>query len=374
MIGKIEIKHTDGVARTGVCHTAHGSFNTPAFMPVGTAATVKGVTPRDLKEIGAEIILANTYHLHLRPGDEQIKELGGLHKFMAWDGPILTDSGGFQVYSLNNLRKVTDEGVKFSSHLNGDKIFFTPEKVIQIQENLGVDIMMVLDECVGYPAEKKELVLALDRTLDWAKKSLAARTNPDAMMFGIVQGGFDRELRKQAVERTCELDFDGFALGGLSVGEPSELMHELFEQIAPLLPAEKPRYVMGVGYPIDIIHAVAAGVDMFDCVIPTRSARFGRLFTKKYYLNIKNTCFRKDERPIDIDCGCYTCKHFSRAYLSHLVHSKEALAVQLASIHNLWLYQELLRETREAIAQNRFAKYKEVLVKNWMGEAQATDC
>ncbi len=355
----------DGQARAGTFVTAHGEFRTPAFMPVGTQATVKGLTPEQIKALGAQIILSNAYHLHVRPGDELIKELGGLHKFMGWDGPILTDSGGFQVYSLSKLRKVTDQGVEFNSHTDGRRIHFTPEKVIQIQENLGVDIMMVLDECIAWPAEREKAREALLRTADWAKASQEARKNPNCQCFGIVQGGFDLELRRESAERTVEVGFDGYALGGLSVGEPVERMRQIVEHSAPLLPEDKVRYVMGVGYPHDIVESVAQGVDMFDCVIPSRSARFGRLFTRKCCFNIRNKEHRNSPDPLDSNCDCYTCQNFSKAYLSHLMHAKEALAVTLLSIHNLHFYQSFLADIRSSIVAGTFQELREEVTADW---------
>ena len=353
-------------ARAGIFKTSHGSFNTPAFMPVGTQATVKGVTPRDLRELGAEIILSNTYHLHIRPGDELIRDLGGLHKFMGRDGPILTDSGGFQVYSLANLRKVKDDGVEFRSHTDGRKIFFSPEKVIEIQENLGVDIMMVLDECIAYPAEKSVAQAALDRTMLWAAASQKARKKrSQCQCFGIIQGGFDQDLRSQAVERTVELEFDGYALGGLSVGEPGDMLRDIVAHTAPQIPEDSIRYVMGVGYPHDIIDCVASGVDLFDCVIPSRSARFGRLFTQKSCFNIRNNAFRSDPEPVDENCDCYTCSNFSKAYLAHLMHAKEALAVQLLTIHNLHFYQSFLADIRASINNGTFDQLRKEVRADW---------
>lgn len=354
-----KLKAKSGKARRGEVKTAHGTFQTPAFMPVGTQATVKGVSPRDLRELGAEIVLSNTYHLHLRPGEQLIKAQGGLHKFMGWDGPILTDSGGFQVFSLANLRSIDDESVKFKSHIDGRDIELTPERVIQIQSDLGVDIMMVLDECAPYKASEAEIRQALERSLKWAARSIPARRNEGELVFSIVQGGFSEELRKEAIERSCSMEFDGYALGGLSVGEPPELMHQLFASCLPQLPEDKPRYVMGVGYPKDIALAVQAGADMFDCVMPTRSARFGRIFHWRGHLNIKNARFREDSAPLEEGCQCYTCKNFSRSYLSHLFHAGEALAVQLLSIHNLAFYQSLMAKIRSAIGTDSF----EALVK-----------
>lgn len=358
MIGKFELINKEEKARRGRLHTAHGPFETPAFMPVGTQGTVKGVQPRELKEIGAEIILANTYHLHLRPNDELIKELGGLHKFMAWDGPILTDSGGYQVFSLSKMRKISDEGVEFRSHIDGQKIFFTPEKVIKIQENLGVDIMMVLDECVAFPAEKRVVEDSLKITTSWAKRSREAKSSDQALMFGIVQGGMFPDLRQRAVNELLEIGFDSYAIGGLSVGEEQSLMLEMTDVSCSLLPEDRPRYLMGVGTPADLLKAVELGVDMFDCVIPTRSARFGRLFTKAGPINIRNTVHRNDDSVVEETCDCYTCENFSRAYISHLIHAKEVLAVNLASIHNLRFYQRLMADMRSAIIQNNFSEFK----------------
>lgn len=330
-------------------------------MPVGTQGTVKGVTPLQLRELGAEIILANTYHLFLRPGSELIEELGGLHKVMQWDGPILTDSGGYQVFSLAKFRDVRPDGVVFQSHLDGSKQLFTPELVIEIQKQLGVDIMMVLDECLPYPSEPHEIEASLGLTQAWAKRSLEVERS--ALLFGILQGGFSEEWRQKAAQDLIELNFDGFAIGGVSVGEPSELLHHFTEYSATLLPAEKPRYLMGVGYPHDIVHAVASGVDMFDCVIPTRSARFGRLFIPGGTLNIRNQEFRRDSLPVDENCDCYTCRNFCRAYLAHLVHAKEVLAVTLCTIHNLSFYQRLMREIQKSIEEDRFEQFASTF--NW---------
>ena len=362
-IGVFEILAKEGRARAGVFHTAHGAFQTPAFMPVGTQGTVKGVDPQRLEELGAEIVLANTYHLHLRPGDELIRDLGGLHKFMAWDGPILTDSGGFQVFSLAKLRTVTESGVTFQSHIDGSSVEFTPEKVVRIQENLGVDIMMVLDECLPYPCDKVQAAESLVRTLNWARAAKAAKVKKECLIFGIVQGGVYPDLRVQAAEGLKEIGFDGYAIGGVSVGEPTEAMREITDYSTRSLPEERVRYLMGVGTPTDIVCSVALGVDMFDCVMPTRSARFGRLFTSnregESYINIRNTEFRTDSAPIDADCDCYTCRNFSRAYISHLIHSKEVLAVELASLHNLRFYQRLMSDIRTALCAGRFAVFME---------------
>lgn len=347
----------DGRARAGSFATAHGSFQTPAFMPVGTAATVKGVSPLQLKEIGTEIALVNTYHLHLRPGDETIRDLGDVHKFMGWSGPILSDSGGFQVFSLAKLRKVSEQGVTFQSHLDGTEVRFTPEKVLAIQENLGVDIMMVLDECLAYPATFEATEQSLFLTHLWATRSRTyERKNAVQSLFGIVQGGFYPELRKRSVEQTVELGFDGYAIGGLSVGEDPSLMIEMVDCAAALLPEQSIRYLMGVGTPRDILKAVSLGVDLFDCVIPTRNARHGRLYVGTSSINIRNEVHRKDPRPVDETCPCYLCQNFSRAYLSHLFHAKEILALELASLHNLSFYQRLLSAIRGAVKNRTLQK------------------
>ncbi len=364
--GTFEVLNTDGASRRGRFHTWHGSFDTPAFMPVGTQATVKGMTSQMLEDIGAQIILSNTYHLHLRPGEGLIGELGGLHTFMNWNAPILTDSGGFQVYSLSGLRKISDDGVTFNSHHDGAEVFFSPEKVVRIQETLGVDIMMVLDECLPAGASQEEVRSSWKRTLKWAKRSLAARENKKVLPFGIVQGGMFEEERARAVDDLCSLDFSGFAIGGLSVGEEKKLMNKITSFTAPRLPAEKPRYLMGVGMPIDLLESISVGIDMFDCVIPTRSARFGRIFSMEGYYNIRNACYRKDSKPLDEDCDCYTCKNYSRAYVSHLIHSDEILASVLASLHNLRFYQRLMKTVREKIENQSFFSFLEECRKKWV--------
>ncbi len=364
-VGAFSIVAESGAARRARLHTAHGTFNTPAFMPVGTQATVKGVNPEQLRAMGAEIILSNTYHLHLRPGDELIRDLGGLHAFMGWDSPILTDSGGYQVFSLSNLREIDDEGVVFKSHLDGSPIRFTPESVVGIQENLGVDIMMVLDECLPSGATHAEAKASWRRTLDWARRSLDARRKPECLLFSIVQGGMFEDLRTQSAADLRELSFDGYAIGGLSVGESVEEMRAMTRISAGALPREKPRYLMGVGTPVDIVDSVEMGVDMFDCVMPTRSARFGRLYTEDGWINIRNAAFCKDPAPIDAECECYTCRNFSRAYLSHLVRAKEVLAVELCSIHNLHFYQNLMRRIRSAIEEGDYADFATAFRQRW---------
>lgn len=364
-IGSFSITCSDLPARCGELLTRHGVFETPAFMPVGTQAAVKGVSPRDLRDLGAQIILTNTYHLHLRPGDELIRELGGVHAFMGWDGPILSDSGGFQVFSLSGLRELSDRGVLFQSHIDGNQVEFTPEGVIKIQENLGVDIMMVLDECLPHHVSCDEAKSSWERTLRWAERSLAARAAKDNLLFGIAQGAMYEKLRTQACKELSELDFDGYAIGGLSVGEEIEIMREMTAVCTEQLPATKPRYLMGVGTPLDIVESVALGIDMFDCVIPTRSARFGRLYLGSTWINIRNQQFRKDPNPIEEGCDCYACKNFSRAYISHLVHAKEILAVQLATLHNLRFYQRLMKRIRESIREKTFSQFADSFRREW---------
>ncbi len=356
-------KDTDSSARLGRMITAHGTVNTPVFMPVGTQGTVKSLTPEQIKSCGAQIILGNTYHLYLRPGHETIKKLGGLHKFMNWTGPILTDSGGFQVYSLGKLRKITADGVIFRSHIDGSKHFLTPQKALEIQEALGSDIMMCLDECTPYPATLYETKKSLDLTVKWAKLCKEAKTSAEQAIFGIVQGGTYLNLRKQAVEEIIPIGFDGYALGGVSVGEPKEIMYAIAEAITPLLPEDKPRYLMGVGTPADIVYGVSCGIDMFDCVIPTRCARHGLLFTNSEKIVIKNARFREDDGPIDETCDCYTCKNFSRAYLRHLYVAGEILAMVLNTIHNVHYYMRLLAQIRVALEENSFAEFKNTFLK-----------
>lgn len=364
-IGTFNITHKEGKARRGTFYTRSGSFQTPAFMPVGTQGTVKGITARELKEIEAEIILSNTYHLHIRPGEELIRDLGDIHKFMAWDGPILTDSGGFQVFSLSGLRKISDEGVRFQSHVDGKEILFTPESVMKIQETLGVDIMMVLDECLNKDATHEQARISWDRTLLWAKRSLDARERADVLPFAIVQGGMFEDLREKSVRDLTELNFPGYAIGGLSVGEDKALMRTICTFTAPLLPEDKPRYLMGVGTPLDIVESVYAGVDMFDCVMPTRSGRFGRIFTMDGFFNIRNSKYRTDSRPLEEGCDCYCCKTYSRAYISHLNHAKEMLGSSLASLHNLRFYQRLVKLIRVKIENNEFSSFREECQTIW---------
>jgi queuine tRNA-ribosyltransferase len=345
-------------ARLGKMITPHGIVHTPAFMPVGTQGTVKSMLPEEIKNCGAEIILGNTYHLYLRPGHETIKKLGGLHRFMNWPDPILTDSGGFQVYSLGALRKITPDGVMFRSHIDGSQHFLSPQKAIEIQEALGADIMMCLDECTPYPSTLSQTAESLALTIKWADLCRQAKTSVDQALFGIIQGGTYLNLRKQAVEQTVPLDFDGYALGGVSVGEPKEIMYEITDSITPLLPVNKPRYLMGVGTPEDIVFGVSCGIDMFDCVIPTRCARHGLLFTNSEKIVIKNSRWRECDDPLDETCDCYTCKNYSRAYLRHLYVAGEILAMVLNTIHNVRYYMRLMEQIRAALKEDRFLEFK----------------
>ncbi len=358
-------KDLSSQARLGRCHTGHGVFNTPAFMAVGTQATVKAVTPEELSEAGAEIILANTYHLYLRPGHEPIRRLGGLHPFMHWGHPLLTDSGGFQVYSLNALVQVTPEGVRFQSHLDGSPHFLTPEKAIESQEALGADIIMCQDECTPYPASREEADRSLNLTLSWSRRCRDAHHRSDQALFGIVQGGMYADLRRKSLETLAGIGFDGYALGGLSVGESKEMMFQVVAETAPLLPPDQPRYLMGVGAPLDILTAVQQGVDMFDCVLPTRNARNGMLFTRFGKLVIKHARYAEDPAPIDPGCQCYTCRHYSRAYLRHLYLGGEILSARLNTVHNLHFYFALMKEIRQAIAAARLPEFARSFQLQW---------
>lgn len=370
--GAFTLQAEDGAARAGTVHTGSGSFATPAFMPVATQGSVKGATPRQLRELGAEIVLTNTYHLHLRPGDEVIRELGGIHRFMGWSGPILSDSGGYQVFSLAKLRKVEQEGVAFQSHLDGSRVFLTPERVVGIQENLGVDIMMVLDECLPADADRAAAEASLALTRQWAVRSQAARAKDGVLAFGIVQGGMFADLRRRACEEIVSLEFDGFAIGGLSVGEGTPLMREMTAVAAEGLPRGKPRYLMGVGTPLDLVQSVALGIDMFDCVIPTRSARFGRIYYSDGWYNLRNKRFRTDSAPLDESCDCYACSEFSRAYVSHLVHAGEMLGFQLATLHNLRFYQRLMKEIRQHIYAGTFSSFANRMSDSWGSAANTS--
>jgi len=346
-------------ARRGTIHTRRGAIETPAFMPVGTQGTVKGMMPEQLKEIGSQIILGNTYHLYLRPGHERMARFGGLHKFMNWDRPILTDSGGFQVFSLGDLRKIDEDGVRFQSHLDGSKHILTPELSIAIQEALGSDIMMVFDECIPHPSTREYISASTARSTRWAARCKAARTDESAALFGIVQGGMEEDLRQKSVEGLLEIGFDGYALGGLSVGEPAEVMYQVMDWSLPLLPQNNPRYVMGVGTPENLVEAVSRGADMFDCVMPTRNARNGVLFTSFGKISIKQARFIEDELPIDPECSCYVCRNYSRAYLRHLYQSNEILSSVLNTTHNLYYYLHLMKRMRDAISEGTFKIFRE---------------
>lgn len=358
-------KDTSSEARAGKVRTAHGVFETPVFMPVGTQATVKALSPADLEASGAEIVLSNTYHLYIRPGIDIIAEAGGLHRFMSWPKPILTDSGGYQVFSLARLREITDEGVRFHSHFDGREIFLTPELVITAQERLGSDIAMVFDECPPHDAGRLQIEEAVARTADWSERAKRAHRKSDQLLFGIVQGGSHLDLRKESLSRAVEIGFDGIALGGVSVGEPKPQMKEVVSQIAPLMPAEKPRYLMGVGTPADFFWAVESGIDMFDCVNPTRYGRNGCAFTRAGKIMVKNGRYAKDSGPLDPDCGCETCRCFSRSYLRHLFNCEEILGHRLVTYHNVYFFISLVRQIREAIREGRFAQFKKEFLSSY---------
>jgi len=347
-------------ARLGRLHTPHGVIDTPTFMPVGTQATVKTMSPEELKMMDAHIILSNTYHLFLRPGHEIVREAGGLHKFMNWDRPILTDSGGFQVFSLSELRKITEEGVHFRNHLNGDKLFISPEIAMDIQNALGPDIMMAFDECPPYPADYQYVKLSTERTSRWAERCLKAHARPhDQALFAIVQGGMFADLRKESAVQLTSMDFPGYAIGGLSVGESKELMYEMLDHTVPLLPTNKPRYLMGVGSPDALLEGSIRGVDMFDCVLPTRIARNGTVMTSEGRLVVKGAKFARDFGPLDPNCSCYTCKNYSRAYLRHLLKADETFGIRLTTYHNLHFLLDLMRNVRQAIAEDRLLDYRD---------------
>jgi queuine tRNA-ribosyltransferase len=359
---RILARDSNSFARCGILELPHGNVQTPVFMPVGTQATVKGILPEQLEELGSEIILSNAYHLYLRPGTKVIYEAGGLHRFMNWKKPILTDSGGFQVFSLSPLRKVTEEGVEFRSHLDGSLHQFTPEKVVEIQRVLNSDIIMPLDECLPYPCDYSFAKASLLRTQRWLERSLAVERNPGQVLFPILQGSVFHDLRKEAAQRALELNPPGLAIGGLSIGEPKPLMLEVLEALVPHLPEEKPRYFMGLGTPEDLLEAVEHGVDMFDCVFPTRAGRTGLAFTSMGRLVIRNAPFRSDHTTLDPQCTCYTCTHYSRAYLHHLIHANELLAPILLSYHNLAFLIRLMQDVRQAIQSGNFVKFKQTFL------------
>jgi len=361
-------------ARLGILKTAHGQIQTPCFMPVGTQATVKAISGNELIACGAQAILGNTYHLYLRPGMDIIKKAGGLHKFMGWKGPVLTDSGGYQVFSLATLRKITQEGVKFNSHIDGKSLFLSPENVVDIQLTLGSDILMVLDECVHYPATRDYVENSLKMTLNWAgrsrehfKKHSPQSTARSPYLFGIVQGGTYMDLRKQCAEELMRIGFDGYAIGGVSVGEPEELIYEITEFTESLLPENLPRYLMGVGRPPDLIKSVSMGMDMFDCVIPTRNGRNGQAFTWNGELQLRNAAYKQDFTPIDDKCVCYACRNHTRAYIRHLFNTEEILGLRLVSLHNLNFYANLMKEIRTSISEDRFAEFKKQFITKYKG-------
>jgi len=342
-------------------------------MPVGTKATVKAMTPHELKDIGSQIILGNTYHLHLRPGEDLIAELGGLHKFMNWHGPILTDSGGFQVFSLSSMNKISEEGVEFRSHLDGSKYFISPEKSMDIQMALGSDIIMAFDECLPFPSSEEAIKKSMAMTHRWLLRCKERMNRKDSLLFGIVQGGLDLKLRKESLEQICSVDLPGYALGGFSVGEPPEIMHALLPEVVHLMPENKPRYLMGVGTPTDLVIAIDSGIDMFDCVMPTRNARNGSLFTWQGKVSIKRRQYANDPGPLDPDCACYTCKNFSRAYLRHLYVSNEILSARLNTYHNLYFYLDFTTKARQAILQNNWADFREDCLKKFAMKDSSAD-
>jgi len=367
---EFKISATDAKARRGKLNLLSGVVETPAFMPVGTYGSVKGLTPDQVKQTGADVVLGNTFHLMLRPGTDVVEQQGGLHKFINWNGPIITDSGGFQVFSLGEMRKISEEGVTFRSPVDGSEIFLGPEDAIKIQHRLGSDVVMVFDECTPFPASEQEAKKSMELSMRWAERCRSAHGNNEAALFGIVQGGMFKELRDESLQRLMDIGFDGYALGGLSVGEPKEQMRNIVEYCGERMPAEKPRYLMGVGTPEDIVYAVSQGIDMFDCVMPTRNARNGHIFTSQGLLRLRNKRFRNDSRPLDVNCDCYTCKNFSRAYLHHLDKCKEMLGAQLNTIHNLSYYQSVMSGLRGAIEKGRLSSFVDEFL---TGQSQMSD-
>jgi len=359
-------KAANSPARAGLLHTPHGTVETPVFMPVGTQATVKTMTPEEVRDVGGRLILGNTYHLYLRPGSDLVRELGGLHRMMNWSGPILTDSGGFQVFSLSPLRKVTDEGVTFRSHIDGSTHFLSPEKAMAVQVDLGSDIAMALDECVPYPCTYEDALDAVSRTTRWAQRCKSSPRHDEQAVFGILQGSMYPELRRKSAVELVDMDFPGYAIGGLSVGEPKELMYEMLDYTVPLLPEEKPRYLMGVGSPDCLVEGVMRGIDMFDCVLPTRIARNGTVFTRRGKLVVRNAACTKDPAPLDPDCDCYTCRNYSRAYIRHLIKAGEVLGIRLTTIHNLHFILRLMQELRQAIRQGNLMEYGNGFLETYM--------
>ncbi len=370
---------TSSTARRGTLKTAHGDIQTPFFMTVGTVGAIKGLVPDEIRELGGQVILSNTYHLHLRPGEDLVEKAGGLHKFMNWDGPILTDSGGYQIFSLTGIRKIKDDGVEFKSHIDGKKIFLTPEKCIEIQQKLGVDIMMCLDECPAHTADRRYIEKSLELTTEWARRCqtfasrkrngriFAPQTNGvKPHLFGIVQGGMHPDLREKSAKQLIEIGFDGYAIGGLSVGESNKLMYEMLDTTIPHLPKDKPRYLMGVGTPENILEAVERGIDMFDCVLPTRNARHGYIFTSQGIVRLKKSEFKDDFTPLDPECDCYVCKNYTKAYLHHLFRAGEILSHRLNTYHNIAFYLNLMKNIRKAIEEDKFAEFKDEFLRKYV--------
>ena len=371
-LGKFELLHQQEEARVGRLQTAHGAIETPVFMPVGTKASVKAMLSEELEGMGTQILLGNAYHLHLRPGEKTIQRLGGLHKFMNWKKPILTDSGGFQVFSLSGLRKITEKGVEFRSHLDGAKHFLSPEKSMEIQMDLGSDIIMAFDECPAHPSTPEKLKESMELTYRWLLRCKEAMTRSESLLFGIVQGGVDSDLRLKSLEQITRVELPGYALGGFSVGEPIHLMHELVALVGPQMPQNKPRYLMGVGTPLDLILCVDSGIDMFDCVMPTRTARNGTLYTWSGKVHIKRQQYKEDPEPLDRECNCITCQNYSRAYLRHMFMSGEIVASRLNTVHNLYFYCQVMERAREAIRKGRWPTYRDSCLKRFIkDDAQA---
>lgn len=361
-------KDNHSKARLGELDTPHGMIETPIFMPVGTQATVKTMSPEELKEIGSQIILSNTYHLYLRPGHDLVKKAGGLHSFMNWDRPILTDSGGFQVFSLSDLRDITEEGVTFRSHIDGSKHFISPERATEIQEALGADIIMAFDECPPYPAEHDYVKDSLERTTRWLQRCKDAKTRDDQALFGIIQGGMYKDLREQSAKEITSIELPGYAIGGLSVGEPKDIMYDMLDFTTPMMPENKPRYLMGVGAPEDLVEGVARGVDMFDCVLPTRIARNGSVFTQFGQMTVRNAKYEADFTPLDPHCDCYTCRNYTRAYIRHLIKRNEIFGFRLTTYHNLYFLLKLKEKIREALREDRFMEFREEFYKQYQGK------
>lgn len=365
---KYELIKNDDKARLGMIHSKYGDFSTPMFMPVGTRATVKTLSPEELNDVNSGIVLANTYHLWLRPGEDIVEKAGGLHKFMNYNGPMLTDCGGFQVFSLANPKDISEEGVKFKSHIDGSSLFLTPEKSIEVQNKLGADIIMSFDECPYYPCTHEYMKNSVERTLRWAERGRKVHSNENQMLFGIVQGGEFEDLRKLSATKTVEMDFDGYSIGGTSVGEPKDVMYKMIDDAIKYLPKDKIRYLMGVGDPIDILEGVERGVDIFDCVLPTRLARHGNVLTRHGKINIKNARYKEDFTPLEETCDCYACKHYTKAYINHLIKVGETFGQRLLSIHNIRFLIKETEEIREAIKNNNFKEYKEDFIKKYNNE------